>query len=464
MASGLKRRQTIDVKIETVAYSGKGVAHYNDFVIFVERTLPGDVVNARIQKVKRNYAEAIPLTIIEPSPLREPAPCAHFGHCGGCKWQNVSYQTQLKFKKQHVEESLKHIGNVSPEVIHDVLPSPKIFGYRNKMEFSFAERGWLTPEELGNPEIKKEFALGLHVPGFFDRIINITNCMLQSDKLNDILNFTRDYLKKLDIPIYHLRKKEGILRFLVLRESFATGNVMVNLVTFSPVADSLKGYVKELIAQFPYVSAVVNTINSRPAQIATGEETITLYGTPVLYEQIGPYRFEISPESFFQTNSLQAENLYNTVKRFAAIDDDVVWDLYSGTGSIAIYIAEKAKKVIGFEVVENAVKDAYRNAQLNQIENCEFVAGDVKQQLERFAGEPPDVIICDPPRAGMHKDVLQVILNAAPRRIVYVSCNPTTMARDLGELSSRYTITEVQPVDMFPHTYHIETVAKLIRR
>ncbi len=459
-----KRREQIELTIETVAYGGKGIAHVDDFVVFVERSLPGDVVLARINKVRKQYAEAYPVELLKPSPLRQEAPCRHFGFCGGCKWQNVAYEEQLMFKQQHVEESLRHIGDIRPEVVHPVLPSPRIFGYRNKMEFSFAEKGWLTPAELQDGSIKKQFALGLHVPGHFDRIINIHECLLQSDNMNAVLNFSREYLRRSGIPVYHLRTHEGILRFLVLRESFASGNIMVNLVTAKPVEDEVGEYVQQIIEQFPFVASIVNSINTRHAQVATGERFIPLYGEPVLYENIGPYRFEISPDSFFQTNTIQTENLYNVIKSYAQIENDVVWDLYSGTGSIAIFVAGDAREVIGFEVVESSVKDAYRNARLNNIDNCEFIAGDVRFNLEKFSTNPPDVLICDPPRAGLHKDVLEMVLNIAPSKIIYVSCNPTTLARDLAVLGSHYRVAEVQPVDMFPHTHHIETVVKLIRK
>lgn len=459
-----KRKQQIELTIENVAYGGKGIARMDDFVVFVERSLPGDVVLARITKVRKQYAEAYPVELLKPSAFRQEAPCRHFGYCGGCKWQNVAYAQQLQFKQQHVEESLRHIGDIQPEAMHPVLPSPRIFGYRNKMEFSFAGKGWLTPAELEDDSIKKEFALGLHVPGHFDRIINIEECLLQSENMNIVLNFSRDYLRQTGIPVYHVRNHEGVLRFLVLRESFATGNIMINLVTAEPVEKELKEYVALINQKFPFVSSIVNSINTRRAQVATGERFIPLYGEPVLYEKIGQYRFEISPESFFQTNPIQTENLYNVIKSYAGIQNDVVWDLYSGTGSIAIFIAGDARKVVGFEVVESSVQDAYRNARLNKIDNCEFIAGDVRVNLEKFSSSPPDVLICDPPRAGLHKDVLEVILTITPPKIIYVSCNPTTLARDLAVLGNHYRVAEVQPVDMFPHTHHIETVVRLVRK
>jgi 23S rRNA (uracil1939-C5)-methyltransferase len=434
------------------------------FVVFVENSLPGDRVTAKITKVKKNYAEAFPAELLEPSPLRQEAPCDHFGYCGGCKWQNIDYALQLRFKRQHVQESLQHIGKISPEKIHDPIPAPEIFGYRNKMEFSFSENRWLTPAEIKNPDIKKGFALGFHVPRFFDRIIDINKCWLQTDLFNDILSFSKEYFKTSGIPIYNLHTKDGILRYLVLRQSFANRNVMVNVVTFREIAGRLKDYAQELSTRFSFVGGVINTINPRYAQVATGDKHVLVSGAPVIHEELGKFRFEVSPDSFFQTNSLQAETLYNIVREYARVENHRVWDLYSGTGSIAIFLAEQAREVVGFEIVENAVKDAYRNAELNGVSNCRFVAGDLRFNLRQQAAQPPDAIICDPPRSGMHKDVLSEILKIAPQRIVYVSCNPATMARDLAQFVDDYQVKEVQPVDMFPHTYHIESIAKLVKK
>lgn len=460
----LKRRQQVELEICKVAFGGKGIAYLDDYVVFVESSLPGDRVSARITKAKKNYAEARLIQLLQPSPLRQPAPCEHFGYCGGCKWQNVAYEQQLQFKKQHVEESLRHIGKVSAGAIHDPIPAPQLFGYRNKMEFSFAEERWLTPEELKNPEIKKGFALGLHVPNFFDRILDINYCWLQSDFFNKILKFSKDYFKNSEIPIYHLYRKEGVLRYLVLRQSFAEQTVMVNVVTFRPAAEQLRDYAQKLTREFPFVMSVVNTINSSYAQVATGDEHHVIHGAPVIHERLGRFRFEISPDSFFQTNSIQAEKLYEIVREYAAVKDCEVWDLYCGTGSIAIFLAGEATTVTGFEIIENAVKDAERNAALNGVANCRFVAGDLRHSLRSISAEKPRVIICDPPRSGMHPEVLKALLEIAPERIVYVSCNPATMARDLEVLASEYAILEVQPVDMFPHTYHIESVAKLEKK
>jgi 23S rRNA (uracil1939-C5)-methyltransferase len=333
------------------------------------------------------------------------------------------------------------------------------------MEFSFSDNRWLPPDELKNPEIKKEgLAIGLHVPRYYDRIIDIEKCWLQDDPMNRILQFSREYFKDEKIPVYHNRKHEGILRFLVLRKSFAFNQIMVNVVTSKPIQDELIKYAEQLVKKVPEVASVINNVNSRIAQIAVGEEEFCVFGKSVIQEKIGEYVFEISANSFFQTNSLQAENLYRTVKDFADVNNKVVWDLYSGTGSIAIFLSDEAKKVVGFEILDDSVKDAQRNAEINQVSNCEFIPGDLRFSIENYSGELPDIIICDPPRSGMHPKVLELILKIAPQKIIYVSCNPTTLARDLIPLKEKYDLKEVQPLDMFPHTYHIENVCCLEKK
>lgn len=463
MAGRLKRKQEIDLVIEKVAFGGKGVGYFDEMVVFVEDTLPGDRVKARVRKSRKSFAEAYPLEILVPSQLRREAPCVHFGHCGGCKWQNVDYPTQLAFKKQHVVETLRHIGRIEAAEVHDVLPSPLEYGYRNKMEFSFSENRWLTPEELADQSIRKGFALGLHVPRFFDRILDIQRCWLQTGEMNGILDFSRDYFKNSGISVYNLHTKQGVLRYLVLRQSFAREELLVNVVTSCPFHQELEDFAGRLIERFPKVVSVYNTVNSRVAQIASGETYTLVWGEPVIREKLGRFEFEISPESFFQTNSLQAENLYKVVKQYARAEGLDVWDLYSGAGSIAIYLADQVLRITGFEIVESAVLDARRNAGLNGICNCEFISGDLRFNLQARQAQAPQVIICDPPRAGMHQDVLDDIVRIAPQRVVYVSCNPATLARDLTTLSQGYQVAEVQPVDMFPHTYHIECVVRLER-
>lgn len=461
----LRRGQEIETTIEKVAFGGQGIAHYDNVVVFVENALPGDRMKVRLRKVKKSHAFAYPVELLEPSQLRIDAPCSHFGFCGGCKWQNLDYKTQLQFKKQHVIESLEHIGDIHAESVEDVMPSPLIFGYRNKMEFSFSENRWLPPEELKNPDIEKhQFSVGFHVPRFFDRIIDIEKCWLQDDQLNRILEFAKAYFKDAGIPVYHNRKHEGVLRYLVLRKSFAFDQIMVNIVTSTAIQEQLRQFAEKLTAAVPMVTSVVNNVNSRFAQIAAGEEEFPVFGDQFIKEKLGDYVFEISANSFFQTNSLQAENLYRVVESFANVENKTVWDLYSGTGSIAIFLSGKAKKIIGFEILESSVADAQKNAQLNQVSNCEFIAGDIRFSMEKHSQNQPEVIICDPPRSGMHPDAVKTLVEISPQRIVYVSCNPTTLARDLSVLKEQYQLTKVQPLDMFPHTHHIETVCCLEKK
>lgn len=461
----IKRKQELEVTIERVAYGGKGIAHVNDFVIFVENSIPGDRVRVKIKKSHTNYGEAFPLELLEPSPDRINAPCRHFGYCGGCKWQNLPYMKQLEYKKSIVAESLAHIAGIPFAAVRETLPAPLEFGYRNKMEFSFTENRWLPPEDLLNPEIQKDFGLGFHVPRSFFHIMDIEECLLQSDLLNDILSFSKEFFRNAGVSVFHPRKHTGVLRYLVLRQSSHFREVMVNVVTSEEMPEVLAPFAKELQQKFPAVVSVINNVNRRLAQVAVGDDEFLLAGKPFIREKLGSYVFEISANSFFQTNSLQAEHLYRVVKEFASPRDGVVWDLYCGAGSISLFLSAEAREVYGFELAESAVRDARNNAERNAVTNCKFISGDLRRQILNFRSLPaPDVLICDPPRSGMHKDVVNAILRINPAVIVYVSCNPATMARDIEILAQNYEIKECQPVDMFPHTYHIETVVKLARR
>jgi 23S rRNA (uracil1939-C5)-methyltransferase len=359
-----------------------------------------------------------------------------------------------------VSESLEHLAGARVDQIQPVLPSPLIFGYRNKMEYSFTDHRWLIPEELENPDIKKDFALGLHVPGAFDRVIHIQKCWLQDDRMTEILNFSQNYFRESGLPVFNLKTHQGILRFLVLRKSFAHNNYMVNVVTFKPYQQELDDYTSQLNSRFSDVVSIINTVNPRLAQIAFGEEEYLLSGYSTLTENLGDFQFSISANSFFQTNPLQANNLYKTVVNYCGSGNEIIWDLYSGTGTIAMFLSRTANTIIGFELVESAVSDAQKNCVKNKVTNCNFVAGDLKENL-MARPENPDIIVCDPPRSGMHQDVVAAILMKRPRKIVYVSCNPTTLARDIKPMLEYYTIAAVQPVDMFPHTYHIESVVRL---
>ncbi|WP_457565335.1 23S rRNA (uracil(1939)-C(5))-methyltransferase RlmD [Caldithrix abyssi] len=460
----VKKGNEYELKIERLAFGGQGVARIDNYVIFVKRALPGDHVKARIVKRKKDFAEAFVTEILQPSPYRIDPPCKYFSWCGGCTWQNMKYEDQLYFKREIVRDTLTRIGGFNEVEVHAVLPSPEYFAYRNKMEFSFSDRRWLLPEELNQAHISKEFALGLHVPGTFDKILHIETCLLQSETANQILNFISDYARKNNLQPYGIRSHQGYLRFLVIRESAFNGELMVNLVTGLDEPERLKPLASALSKTFPQVVSVVNNVNTRLAQIAQGEKEHLLYGRSYIQDRIGPFIFKISANSFFQTNTRQAEKLYEKAIEFAGLDSNsVVWDLYSGTGTISLFLARHSKKVIGFETVASAVQDARQNASEHGVQNAVFVEGDLLKTMSTV-GERPDVVVTDPPRSGMHEKVVRMIKDIAPQTIVYISCNPTTLARDLKILSDRYRIEKVQPVDMFPQTYHIETVVQLKRR
>jgi len=456
----MKKGDTISVRIEKLAYGGKGIARFDNQVIFVDETLPGDRVEIRIQRKKKNYLQGRVLQFLEKSPLRQAAPCAHFGECGGCKWQNLAYPEQLAFKREQVIESLEHLADSRPVQVHATLPSPLRFHYRNKMEFSFTDRRWLLADELANPELKKDFALGLHVPGAFDRVMHIDTCWLQDDTLNRILKESQVYFKDAGLPVFNLKTHQGLLRFLVLRKSFSHEEYMINIVTFRDARQELQEYSRKMQQSFPEVVSFINTVNPRLAQIAFGETEYLLHGKATIRQKIGKFEFDISANSFFQTNPQQAEKMYEVVSEEVGEQNRLIWDFYAGTGTIAMFLSENNQKIIGFELVESAVRDARHNCERNGIKNCEFVQGDLRQNISRLS-EKPDVIVCDPPRSGMHPDIVQAMLEVAPPKIVYVSCNPTTMARDVKQLSAKYRVTTVHPIDMFPHTYHIESVVTL---
>lgn len=460
----VKRGGEYELNIEDLAFGGKGVARLENYVIFVKDALPGELVKARIAKRKKDFAEAYLLEILKPSPYRIEAPCKYFKWCGGCTWQNMTYENQLHFKKKIVEDALKRIGAQQNVNVRDVLPSPEDFAYRNKMEFSFSDRRWLLPEELHQSEVDKGFALGLHVPGTFDKILHIDYCRLQSDVANEVLRFVANWLRQKGIQPYGIRSHEGFLRFLVIRQSAFNGEIMVNIVTAYEDVGQLKPLVQELQKRFSQVVSVVNNINTRLAQIAVGEKEFLLAGRAYIQDKIGGFVFNISANSFFQTNTKQAEHLYEVVMDFAEMGrNSIVWDLYAGTGTISLFLAQKAKEVIGFEVVESAVADARQNAREHGVKNVRFVQGDLLKTMHDVKPRP-DIIVTDPPRSGMHEKVLRLINQLRPKRMVYVSCNPTTLARDLNILSERFQVLKVQPVDMFPQTYHIETVVKLVRK
>jgi 23S rRNA (uracil1939-C5)-methyltransferase len=474
----LKRGDEVQLEITNAAFEGKAVARHEGLVVFVENAVPGDLVIAKLLKIKKSFVEAKVVRVERPSPLRVMPRCQYFGVCGGCKWQHVDYQAQLRFKQQQVVDSFERIGGFSEINILPIIGADDIYFYRGKMEYSFAEKQWLTSpppkiesEPIAEIEEQSPIFLGLHVPQRYDKVLDIDECHLQSVVSNQILNFTRDFARRNHLNVYDSDRNSGYLRFLVIRESKKTKEVMANLVTFENHPDIMKHYAAELKSSVAQVTTVVNTINSKKAQIAFGETENVYLGNGWIHERLGSHNFSISASSFFQTNVAQAEKLYGVVKEFGEFKStDTVFDLYSGTGSIAIFISDLVKEVVGIESVESALRDAEKNAQANSITNCHFLLGDLKDRLTKdtswMSSHPkPDVLVIDPPRNGMHPKVVEEILGLATERIVYVSCNPATQARDVELLcAEKYRLIKLQPVDMFPHTFHIENVALLRRR
>ena len=459
----IKKGQRIEIEITGIAFGGRGLSRVDGLAVFVDQAVPGDRGIIRITKKKKNYAEASMVDLIEASPHRTLPPCEYSGFCGGCKWQFLKYDQQLIYKRQHVVDSLEHIGQLKDVIVHPTIPSEVIFGYRNKMEFTCADRRWLLPEELRRPDIDKGFALGLHVPGTFHKVIDTRACLLQPDLGNQLLGDVRTYMRSSDKPVYGLRSHSGFWRFLVLRHSVACDQWMVNIVTSEEKLETLRPLADQLMEKYPRVVSVLNNVTSRKAGVAVGEFENTLAGSSVITDKIRSFDFEISANSFFQTNTRGAEKLFETVGKHAELTGmETVLDLYSGTGTIPILLSRYCKEAIGIEIIESAVADAKKNCQKNSVSNCRFILGDIRKCLQKIT-KRPDVLIIDPPRTGMHKDVLRQVLGLGVRRIVYVSCNPATMSRDIGLMRDSYRLIEVQPVDMFPHTYHIEAVAKLAK-
>ena len=457
----VRKGQMVELEITGIAFGGKGMSRLNGLAVFVDQAIPGDRVRARIIRKKKNYAEARLTELLEASADRIQAPCRYSGTCGGCKWQFLTYSKQREYKRQHVIESLEHIGLIKGIAVAPTIASPKIFAYRNKMEFSCSDREWLMPQEMGKQNKVKGFAIGLHVPGTFSKVLDIQACLLQPEIGNSILAEVRNYIAKSDKPVYGLKTHIGFWRFLMLRYSVAYNQWMVNIVTAAEDRAQVQPLADLLLDKYPDIISVINNITARKAAITNGEYEICLGGAPVIKDKIGIFEFEISANSFFQTNSRGAEHLYNVIEQFAGLSGgERVVDLYSGTGAIAIYLSDAAREVTGIEISDSAVADAVSNCRINKISNCRFVRGDIKTCLSQLSGQM-DVMIIDPPRAGMHKKVVKQVLQMRPGRIVYVSCNPTTMARDLALLQEGYRLREIQPVDMFPHTYHIEAVARL---
>lgn len=468
----MQRTQILEsLTIIDIAEEGKGVAKYDDLVIFIDKGVPGDIVDVQVVRKKKKFAEARIIRIVTLSPYRVSPFCEHFGVCGGCKWQQMSYEAQLKYKGKTVLEVLQRIGGVSVKEVDAIVDSKEVQYYRNKLEFTFSNKRWLTDKDEQIDASSDMNALGFHVPLRFDKILDIQHCYLQGGISNALRNEVRNFALTEQISFYDLRLHEGALRNLIIRTS-TIGETMVMVVFAHPKDGDVEKLMAHISVQFPEITSLFYIINQKKNDTIFDQETVPYKGLGYILEEMSlpdstnKIRFKISPKSFYQTNSRQAEQLYRMVYQFANVkDNELVYDLYTGAGTIANYIAHKAKKVVGIEYVPDAILDAKENSRINGISNTLFFSGDMKDVLtDTFVviHGKPDVIITDPPRAGMHEDVVKRILNIEAKRIVYVSCNVATQARDLVLLKEKYDIQSIQPVDMFPQTQHIENIALLV--
>ena len=461
-----------NITVIDASSDGQAVGRMDEVVIFIKDAVPGDVVDVQVTRKKNKFREGKAIKIHSYSDKRTDPVCSHFGTCGGCKWQNMKYESQLFYKQKQVTDALTRIAKIELPEIQQIIPSAKTYQYRNKLEFTFSNKKWLTIEQVndknisfgeGKDEITRN-ALGFHIPGMFDKILDIDTCYLQEEPSNAIRNEIRKYALENNLPFFDLREQIGLLRNIIIR-STSTGEWML-IVSFhyddKPIIENLLNH---LANKFPQITSLQYVINAKRNDTISDLDIILFKGNDSIYENMEGLKFKIGPKSFYQTNSEQAYQLYKVTRDFAAIiSTDVVYDLYTGTGTIANFVAHQAKKVVGVEYVSAAIEDAKINSQINNITNTSFYAGDLKDVMDNDfinANGKPDIIITDPPRAGMHDDVTKKILEIEPRRIVYVSCNPATQARDLQLLDAKYKVIKVQPVDMFPQTHHVENVVLL---
>ena len=461
-----------NIEITGVAAEGKALVRINDIVTFVPNCVPGDVVDLQVTKKKHSFMEAKVLRVVKPSPVRCEARCKHFGVCGGCKWQILPYEEQIRYKQQQIVDNLTRIGKIELPEISPILGSKHIYEYRNKLEFTCADRKWLTSNELEelkikNEELKPEPGLGFHIPGAFDKVLDIEECHLMPEINNRIRNSVREYARTHGLTFYNEHTHEGLLRTLILRNNHK-GELMLIVVFGTEIKNEklkINNFLEFLHTEFPEIISLLYVENTKFNDTIGDLEVKCYFGQDHIMEEMEGLLFKVGPKSFYQTNTEQAYELYKVAREFAELSgNELVYDLYTGTGTIANFVARQARQVIGIEYVPEAIEDAKVNSSINDIQNTLFFAGDMKDILnDDFVAQygRPDVIITDPPRAGMHEDVVNVILNAEPKRIVYVSCNPATQARDLALLDAKYRVTKVQPVDMFPHTQHVENVVKL---
>ncbi|MDL2223566.1 23S rRNA (uracil(1939)-C(5))-methyltransferase RlmD [Bacteroidales bacterium OttesenSCG-928-M11] len=455
------------VTITGVAAEGKAIAKVDNLVIFVPYAVPGDIVDIQLTRKKSTYAEGKAIRFHEYSEKRKQAFCEHYGICGGCKWQILPYNEQIKYKQQQVTDNLTRIGKIELPEISPILGSEKTQFYRNKLEFTFSNKRWMTIEEMqSGVKFENMNALGFHIPGMFDKVLNINKCWLQEDISNQLRNAIRTFADEHNYTYFDLRNQHGLLRNIIVRTS-STGEIMLIVIFYEDDNEKQKALLQHIADQFPQITSLLYIINQKANDTITDQTVHVFKGRDYILEEMEGLKFKIGPKSFYQTNSEQAYNLYKIARDFAGLTgNELVYDLYTGTGTIANFISRKAKQVIGIEYVPEAIEDAKENSERNNITNTLFFAGDMKDLLntefiEKFGR--PDVIITDPPRAGMHADVIQTILFAEPKRIVYVSCNPATQAHDLSLLDCKYSVTRIQPVDMFPHTHHVENVVLLER-
>ena len=456
-----------NVMITDIGAEGNALARVNNLVVFVPMLIPGDLVDLRVIRKRKKYLEGKVIRFHKYSDDRIEPLCSHFGICGGCKWQHLPYNLQLRFKEKQVRDNLKRIGKTELPDIKPIIGSDDIFLYRNKLEYTFSNKRWLTKEEVeSGTEFDRENALGFHIPGLFDKVLDIKECHLQPEPTNQIRNAVKEFAHLHSLEFFDLREQKGFLRNLVIRNSL-DGNVMVIAVFFHEDIEKREGLLDYLSSEFPQITSLMYVINSKRNDSLNDQDPILYRGENHLVEYMDGLKFRIGPKSFYQTNTKQALKLYNVAREFAGLTGkEVVYDLYTGTGTIANFIAGSAGKVIGIEYVEDAIADAEINSEINNIKNTFFFSGDMKDVLsEQFMLDngKPDVIITDPPRAGMHEDVVKILSRSGAERIVYVSCNPSTQARDILLLSENYHVAEVQPVDMFPHTHHVENVVLLKR-
>lgn len=453
-----------DLEITGISSEGKAVGRYDGMVVFVKEGAPGDIIDVEISFKKKKFAEGRIAKLKTASASRTEPFCMHFGTCGGCKWQHLDYKAQLKFKQGHVEENLAKISGLDLPAVKPIIGSEKTRLYRNKLEYTFSNKRWLTKDEIDSEGELERNGLGFHVPRRFDKVLDISECHLQADPSDAIRNALRAYALEKALTFFDIRDQHGLLRNLIIRTT-SIGQTMVIVQVFEPDQKAIDGIMEFLKMEFPQITSLNYIINQKKNETFQDQEVVCVHGTPYIEEKMGDLTFRIGPKSFYQTNSKQAEVLYEVAVKMAGLKgEEVVYDLYTGTGTIANYIARSSKKVVGVEYVPEAIEDAKVNAEINGIGNTSFFAGDMKDVLnQEFVSThgKPDVIIVDPPRAGMHLDVVETIVNIRPDRLVYVSCNPATQARDLEYLAEGFSIEEIQPLDMFPQTQHVENVILL---